>query len=208
MKTEVTLERSFMGSFVRQKSKTELFSATDLVKIANKKRRELDRPMFNFSAYLKLKSTKEFVEELQKENNTVIVKSRGKGSSTWVHPFLFIDIALACDPKFKVEVYRWLYDQLLKYRNDSGDSYKKMVGSLYDKHSNKQSFHKYITKVANYIKTSCNVVDWNKANENQLFLRDKMHENIALLCSVLNSTNEAVRIGVFKAMDDNKDLIS
>jgi hypothetical protein len=207
MKTEVILSRPFMGGEVQQKSKSGMFNATSLVKIGNIKRRELGKSEFNLSQFLKLKSTIEFIEELQKENERVLVKGRGSKSGTWVHPLLFIDIALSINPKFKVEVYKWLYDELLRYRNDSGESYKKMAGALYERYENKQNFYKFIEKVAKHIKTKCGVDDWNKATQNQLFLRDKMHENIALLCSVLNNTNEAVRIGVFKALDDNKDLI-
>jgi len=207
MKTEVVISRPFMGSEIHQKSKSGMFDATGLVKIANIKRRELGQSIFDLSQFLKLKSTTEFIEELQKENERVIIKGRGSKSTTWVHPLLFIDIALNINPKFKVEVYKWLYDELLKYRNDSGDSYRKMAGAIYEKCDNKGKFHKYITKVANYIKTNCNVEDWNKATQNQLYLRDKMHENISLLCSVLSSSDQAIRIGVLKAKEDNKDLL-
>lgn len=207
MKTEVILSRPFMGSFIEQKSKTGMFNATDLTKIANTKRRELGLSSFNLSQFLKTKSTMEFIEELQKENERVIIKSRGASAKTWVHPLLFIDIALAVNPKFKIEVYKWLYDELLRYRNDSGKSYSKMAGALYERTTNKKHFHKFITDVATYIKKSCNVQDWNKASQNELYLRDKIHENIYLLCSVLKDSKYAVKMGVYKALEDNKDLI-
>lgn len=207
MKTEVTLSRPFMGSFIEQRSKSGLFNATSLIKIANIKRRELGLSIFNLSQYFKQKSTIEFIEELQKENERVIIKGRGRNSKTWVHPLLFIDIALAINPKFKIEVYKWLYDELLKYRNDSGDSYKKMAGSIYENITNKREFHNYIQRVARYIKKECKVSDWNNATSNQLFLRDKIHENISLLSTVLKNTDQAVRIGVLKTIEDNKDLI-
>lgn len=198
MNTEVILKRPFMGLEISQKSKSGLFSATDLVKIGNAKRKELGLASFNLSQYLKQKSTLEFIEELQKNNAEVIKKGRGRASSTWVHPLLFIDIALAINPKFKVEVYQWLFDELLKYRNDSGESYKRMVGALYER-SAKKDFHKLVTNVANYIRKECGVIDWNKASERELKLRDKIHDNIALLADVLTSPEEAVRLGVLKA---------
>ena len=203
MKTEVILKRPFMGSEIRQKSKSELFSATDLSKIGNKKRRELNLSPFNLSQYFKLKSTKEFIEELQKNNDTVITTGRGKSAGTWVHPLLFIDIALNINPKFKVEVYQWLFDELLKYRNNSGESYKKMNGALYER-SNKINFHKKVTKLANDIKKECEVKNWETASESQLKLRDKMHENIYLLCNVLNDPDEAIRLGIMNAKDEFK----
>lgn len=206
MKTEVTLQRPFMGHFVEQKSKSGMFNLTKFVNLANLKRRELDKTTFNLSQFLKQKSTVIFIEELQKENEVVITKGRGRNSSTWAHPLLFIDMALAIDPKFKIEVYKWLMDELLKNRNDSGDSYRKMSGALYERIGQKAVFPKYIIRVANHIKTSLGVNDWNKATQNQLHLRDKIHENISLLCSVLTNPDDAVRIGVVKTLEDNKDI--
>lgn len=196
-----------MGSTVRQNHKTGFLAATDLVRIGNIKRRELGMRDFNLSAFLKTKQTKEFIEELQKTNERVIRKSKQKGEHqvTWVHPLLFMDIALAMNAKFKVQVYEWMHDNLLKYRDDSGDSYKKMTGALYERVTDKARFHKYITRVANYIKKSCNVEDWNSATQEQLELRTKMHENISLLCSVLTNPDNAVKFGVIDALK-TKDM--
>jgi len=202
MKTKVIMKRSFMGSEISQQSDSGMFSATDLVKIVNKKRLELDKPAFNFSAYLKSKSTLEFIEQLQESEENVIIRSKGKNKHTWVHPFLFIDIALQCDPKLKIKVYSWLYDELIKYRNDSGDSYKKMSGSLYISFNNNREFPKFMIKVANYIKKKMGVEDWNKATEEQLKLRDKIHDNISLLTDVLKDPKQAVRLGVDKALNN------
>lgn len=200
MKTQVIMKRPFMGSEISQQSNTSMFSATDLVRVINTKRRELGRPNFNITAYLSRKSTVEFIEELQKNNDKVIIKSRGKGHHTWVHPLLFLDIALLVDPKLKVEVYQWLYDELIKSRNNSGDSYKKMCGYLYDNHGNKHEFPVYIMQVAKHIRRTLNVDDWNTASEEQLKLRDKIHENIALLTTALRDNNQAVRLGIKEAL--------
>lgn len=207
MKTEVILQREILTGVVKQKSKSGMFSASDLVRVANIRRRELNRSPFNLSSFLKQKGTSEFIEELQNAypGERIIIIGRGRSSNTWVHPLLFIDIALALDSKLKLEVYNWLYDELLKYRNDSGKSYKKMTGAVFERYENKNQFYKYIPKVANYIKESCKVADWNKATEQQLKLRDKMHENIYLLCSVLRDTDFAVRAGVEQALKELKD---
>ena len=201
MKTQVILKRPFMGYEISQQSKSGLFSATDLIRIGNVKRRELNLPNFQLSQFLNLKSTREFIEELQKDNPQVLIKGKGRNSQTWTHPLLFIDIALALNPKFKIEVYGWLFDELLKYRNSSGLSYKKMCGYLFENSNNKAEFHKYIIKVANYIKEKTGVDDWNKCSKEQLELRDKIHDNISLLCDVLRNNDQAVRIGVAKSLD-------
>ena len=202
METQVLMKRPFFGHEISQQSKSGLFNASELVRICNMKRAEVGKSAFNFSSYLKNKQTIEFIEELQKTESVVISKGKLKNSTTWVHPLLFIDIALSIDPKFKVHVYSWIMDELLKYRNDSGDSYKKMCGALYEKTSDKSRFHKNISSLAVYIKNAIKVDDWNKATEEQLKMRDKIHNNIYLLCSVLADPKQAIRIGVEKALND------
>ncbi len=196
MKTEVIIKRPFLGGQISQKSKSGMFNATELVKIANTKRKELNKPIFNLAQWLKQKNTIEFIEELQKDNETVYTMSRGRNSATWMHPLLFIDLCLSINPKFKIEVYQWVFDELLKYRNISGDSYRKMAGSLYDRTTSKTTFHKEITEVANQIKIALQVKDWNTASQEQLQLRDKIHENIYLLCNALKDIKQAVRLGI------------
>lgn len=204
MKTKVILERKFMTGVVRQDSKNGMFNATDLVKIGDQKREETGRDKFNLTMFLKSKSVLEFIEELHNSmpGEKIIVSKKGKGGGTWVHPLLFIDIALALDPKLKIGVYSWLHDELIKYRNDSGSSYNKMVGALYNRYENKSDFRNQIILLANYIKEKCNVDDWNSATEDKLKLRDKIHDNISLLCEVLRDTKQAVKIGVEQALSN------
>ena len=200
MKTEVIMQRELFGMTISQKSKSEFFSATDLVKAGDKWRRANDMSDFNLSAYLSSKSTKEFIDSLkEKTKEDPIIKGRGKGTHTWVHPFLFIDIALAISPKLKIETYAWIFDKLIQYRNDSGDSYKKMCGSLYLYAKNKHLFNKNIQAVANLIKIECGVKDWNEASEKQLKLRDLMHEFISFACDIVKDSNVAIEIGIQKA---------
>lgn len=203
MKTEVVMKRELFGMPISQKSKSEFFSATDLAKAGSKWRLANGYDsIFNLSAYLSNKTTKEFIEELEnKTGEKSIIKGRGRGVHTWVHPYLFIDIALAISPKLKIEAYEWLFDKLIKYRNDSGDSYKKMCGSLYNRTSKKTEFHKIMPKVADYIKVQCGVKDWETATEKQLKLRDRIHENVSLLCDVIQDANKALELGIKKALE-------
>ena len=108
MKTEVTMKRELWGCQISQKSKTEFFSATDLVLAGNKWRVENDLPFFNLNEWLRLKSTKEFTSMLEQEYGKIKINSSGKGRHTWVHPFLFIKIALAINTKLEIKVYKWL----------------------------------------------------------------------------------------------------
>lgn len=206
MKTEVVMTRELFGMPISQKSKSEFFSATDLSKAGSKWRMANGYDTtFNLSAYLNNKTTKEFMEELEKRTGKKpIIKGRGRGVHTWVHPYLFIDIALAISPKLKLEAYEWLFDKLLEYRNDSGDSYKRMCGALYNRTSKKSEFHKNMPKVADYIKMECGVKDWNTATEQQLKLRDRIHDNVALLCDVIQDPNKALAVGIKKAKEVSK----
>lgn len=197
MKTEVIMKRELFGQQISQKSKSEFFSATDLAKAGNKWRSLHDLTPFNLSQYFNKESTKEFVKSLQdRYNQQVVIKGRGRTSQTWVHPLLFIDIALNINPRLKIEVYEWLFDNLIKYRNNSGESYKKMCGALFSIYKPKHFFHQYICEVADKIKTACEVEDWNLATENQLAKRDKIHDAISLLCNVLQDSEQAVKLGI------------
>ena len=71
-----------------------------------------------------------------------------------------------------------------------------MSAAIWQRFQNKREFPKYIIRVANYVRKSCNVEDWNTATEEQLRLRDKIHYSIKTLTNVLTNTNEAVRLGV------------
>ena len=203
MKTAVLMKRELLGGQVCQNSKTEMLSATDLVKIGNKWRIANDMPVFTMKSWLSNKSTKEFISELESKYGKGNIKkpARGKGSHTWFHPLLFIDMALAINPRLKVEVYEWLFDHLIKNRNKSGDSYSRMCGVLYKRAKNKTFFYQYVRETAKKIKLACGVDDWQEACERQLELRHKLHNDIALLADVMNNNDEAVRIAILKAKE-------
>lgn len=194
MKTAVIMKRELFGMPVSQHSKTEYFSATDLVKAGNHWRAVNGLGVFNEKAWLQNKGTKEFIKELELKYGKVKISARGRGQHTWVHPLLFIDMALAISPKLKIETYEWMFDHLIKNRNESGDSYNLMCGAIYKRWTNKSTFHKHITEVAKNIKMLCKVTDWQEANEKQLKARDDIHKEIALLCDVLQDPELAVRI--------------
>jgi hypothetical protein len=196
MKTEVVMKRELFGEEISQKSKSEFFSATDLVKSGNKWRRVNGLSDFNLSQYLNNKKTIEFSKEIAKKYGSSIIKSRGAGVHTWVHPLLFIDIALALNPKLKIEVYEWLFDNLIKFRNTSGDSYREMSAALYGRTTNKRDFPLFIRDTANRIKDTLKVLDWQTATEKQLEQRDSIHKNIVLLSRVLLDPDVIIRLAI------------
>ena len=197
MKTQVIMERELLGQIVRQQSKSEFLSATDLVSAGNIWRGLNSLKPFNMTHWLGGKGTLEFIKELEYKYGKVVKKSgKGRNACTWLHPLLFIDMALAVNPKLKIEVYEWLFDALLKYRNDSGDSYRLMCGALYSRYNNYKEFPKFIEEMAVYIRGKCRVVDWEKAGSEKLILRDKIHRSVATLCTVITDPHRAVTLGV------------
>ena len=200
MKTEVLMKRELFGCQVLQQSKTGFFSATDIVAAGNKWRVENNLPFFNLQEWLRNKSTQEFIKELEEKFGEVKKATKGRNAATWVHPLLFIDMALAISPKLKLEVYGWLFDELIKNRNNSGDSYKEMCGYLFAHSDNKRDFSANIKRLAFLVKQKCNVEDWQSATEQQLAKRDKIHRDIGRLANVLNSNSEAIRLAF--AMDN------
>ena len=145
MKTNNVIIRP-MGEFqVQQRTKDGMFNATVLQKQWNDYVENLDE---GNSLHLKKKdlreffsnnATNEFIETLMKkenlkERNSVYVKSRARadrGGGTWMHPFLFIDFAMWLNPSFKYEVLKFVYDQMIKYRNEAGDAYRDLSASVY-----------------------------------------------------------------------------
>ena len=67
MKTEVIMKRNLFGEEISQKSKSEFFSATDLVSAGNKWRISQGMSVFKMPSYLQSDKTKEFISELEKE---------------------------------------------------------------------------------------------------------------------------------------------
>ena len=197
------MKRELFGMEISQDSKRGYFSATDLQRAGNLWRLQNGMDQFSINTFFNMKSTKEFIARIEHETGeTARIASRGRGKHTWIHPYLFIDMALSISPKLKIEVYSWIMDELVKYRNSSGDSYKKMTGALYDNFGNKREFPFFIKDVARKIKTACHVDDWEHSTEEQLVLRDKIHDNISLLCDVLRDNEKAVNIAILKAISN------
>lgn len=198
MKTTVVMERELFGMSIAQNSKTEYFSATDLVKAGNHWRAVNKMGPFNEKSWFKNKGTEEFIAEIESKYGKAKIPARGRGNHTWVHPLLFIDMALAISPTLKIEVYEWMFDNLIKFRNEGGDSYKAMCGALFVRSTRKTNFPMFISDVARKIKLACHVEDWNRATEKQLDNRKKLHNDIALLADVLNNNDQAVRLAITK----------
>ena len=49
-----------------------------------------------------------------------------------MHPILFVKFAMWLNPRFEVKVIKFVYDQMIKYRNEAGDAYKELSAAIYN----------------------------------------------------------------------------
>lgn len=131
-----------MGQFhVEQRTKDGMFNATALLKQWNSaanlntqnsgdlKKKDMDDFFAN-------KNVKEFLDALIEEEkltsrNSVYVTSKGRyQGGTWMHPILFIKFSMWLNPRFEVQVIKFVYDQMIKYRNDAGDAYRELSSAI------------------------------------------------------------------------------
>lgn len=144
-----------MGNFeVFQRTSDGFFNATALLRQWNKgdKKKDLDDFLGN-------KMTKEYIKVIesrenlntQKSGDLKVVKStRGKFGGTWMHPFLFIDFAMWLNVEFKYEVIKFVYDQLIQYRIEAGDTYREMAAEI-ARISKREDIARNISNVASAI---------------------------------------------------------
>lgn len=66
-------------------------------------------------------------EELKK---IVAKTARGKNGGTWLHPVMFVKFAMYLSPRFEYHVLRFVADEMIKYRNLAGDSYKELCSAV------------------------------------------------------------------------------
>jgi len=142
MKTTVIMVRDLNGISVRQNHKTWFFNANDLLELYNKDK-ESKKEMW---VYMKNKSLKELQEAIirdeisntnksrylnNKEIKTIETK-RGKNGWTWMHPIIFLDFAMWLSADFKVTCIKWLYDNLIQFRDDCWNWFKEVNKALFN----------------------------------------------------------------------------
>lgn len=174
-----------MGEFeIQQRTIDGFFNATTLLNQWNKFA-SMQKQMNHFTS---LQQTELFINEIQsqesKERDSVLLQTRGKNGGTWMHPLLFIDFAMWLNPTFKYHVLKFVYDELIKVRKESGDSYTRMCDALYPFISVKD-FPRFISEQALLIKNACGVKDWQTASEEQLINRKKIEDIAATIADIV-----------------------
>ena len=142
-----------------------------------------------------LKSTTDFEDVILKNGDTRILVSKdnqevskkaievskgGRAQGTWMHPYMFIDFAMWLSPEFKYNTIKWVYDNLIKFRIESGDNYSAMSSALNRRHNEvfgKDAPQNFYIAEANRIKHLVGITEdteWNKCSEEQLQLRNEL----------------------------------
>ena len=209
MKTNQVMEsidRNLCGRIVKQRTKDEFFCLDDILSIGNLYRIENGLKPVNFSNYATSESTQEFLRELEKDIGKPAYIKGAKNKSGWVHPYFAIKILTWFNPKFEVQVYKWLFDYLIQSRINGGNSYQIMCGVLYNYCNNKAKFTTDIQNLACKIKDILKVDDWNKATNKQLQDRDLIHSYITDLTRTLKDVNQGVKLGIQMYINRLKDV--
>lgn len=146
------------------------FNATKLIEVWNKTSQQ-KKILGN---YMKIDSTSDFVEQLKKEGIEQAIKTgRGKGENagTWVHPKVFIDLAMWVSVEFKSKVIDYVIDGLIKTRHDAGDYYNEMTAAILESYvqyyGHKPTPTIYIDE-AERIKKLVSIKDRNNMSEAEL----------------------------------------
>lgn len=144
MKTLQIVKRDFNGSIIEQRNTDGYFNATTLLAAynANSEKKKV------IAEFWSNDSTQDFMEELANELNIgknihftttlptdLYETKRGRGGCTWMHPYLFVKFAMWLSPKFEVQVIKWVYDNLIDFRNQAGDYYKELCASIMNRYT-------------------------------------------------------------------------
>ena len=116
---------------VEQRTKDGMFNATSLLKQWNESAGEKKE----ITKFFENQNTKEFIEALMQEENlntqdSAYLKTKGKKGGTWMHPILFVKFAMWLNPRFEVQVIKFVYDQMIAFRNEAGDAYKELSSAV------------------------------------------------------------------------------
>lgn len=164
MKTNQLMKRDFNGTSVEQRTDNSFLNATDLLSIYNANAKTQKR----IKEFWDNKGTDDFVDALirmeQKEigGNSPLLKSdlilttKGRNGSTFMHPYLFIKFAMWLSADFEVKVIKWVYDNLIKVRNEAGDYYIELCDAIQKRYlswsNGKKPDPLIFIKEANYLK--------------------------------------------------------
>lgn len=210
MKTNQVMARA-MGKYrVEQRTRDAYFNATSLLKQWN----NTHSTKKVLAEYLSNKSTKEFIDtiiERESENigNSPYLTTRGKNGGTWMHPMLFIDFAMWINPSFKYDVLKFVYDQMIAFRNEAGDAYRELSSAV-AKITPKHQMQEVMSRVGKYLNivvkgTHKKMLRNNYGDEESQKEYVETERKIAMLINEGFITNLMDLGNYFQKLSDNKN---
>lgn len=154
MKSNQEMVRRIEKFSVTQRTSDGFFDGSELLRQWNSVDGNQQRKMARF---LEMDTTKEFltalaIDEYERKSHgakmhhgdnqqvktadlIIMVKGRNTKSGktpdkVWMNPLLFIKFAMWINPTFEVKVLRFVYDEMIKYRNDAGDAYRELSSAI------------------------------------------------------------------------------
>lgn len=134
-----------MGEFnVLQRTSDGYFDGNALLNQWN----EVDgNPKREMKKFIGSSKTREFIHELIRDiaqsqksemaENQPFKEIKGRNTKNgrtkdqvWMHPYLFIKFAMWINPKFELQVIKFVHDQMIQFRKDAGDAYKEMCAAI------------------------------------------------------------------------------
>lgn len=91
-----------------------------------------------------------------------MVTVRGNNGGTWMHPLLFIKFAMWLNPRFEVQVLKFVQDKMLQYRNEAGEAYKELSSAI-GRIVEKERMHEVMSTVGKGI----NYILWNRHEDGE-----------------------------------------
>lgn len=190
MKTRQLMKRKFYDTLIDQRTDDKYLNGTQLMQYSNK----LSGNSKRFKDFWENQNTKEFMIALENELLTngdnsahlkIVETTRGKNGCTFMHPYLFIKFAFWLSPEFEVKIIKWVYDNLIDYRNQAGDFYKQMcqvISETYQLWHNKTPDPLVYVKEANFL----NLLVFNNEKGNQRNLATEQELNLMNQLQLLN----------------------
>lgn len=139
-------------------------------------------PRRRMSEFIDSPKVKEFLKALAEDEshsrkadigeNQLLIKIKGRSTKqgrnpdkVWMNPLLFIKFAMWINPTFEVKVLRFVYDEMIRYRNEAGDAYIEL-GAAVQKIVPKDFMPKAMKKVGE-------ALNWVVFNQHEKMLRNK-----------------------------------
>ena len=178
------MNRELGKYIIRQRTEDKFFCATDLLTVYNQENPNKQKRLYDFE---NIQDTKEFCialandlnsEGLNNEKTRYLESDFSKAKKwkywwTWMHPYLYVKFAMWLSKELEVKVIKWIYDNLIEFRNEAWDYYKEMCSVIQNRYQimNKKTPDPLIFSTeANFINGLAWVNSWerNKIDEDKL----------------------------------------